>query len=77
MNFDVIHVEYVRFFHQLFHVLMDLFDQIHHVQIHLDENIVVVGDVDEVLVMVNVIENVLSMENIIHNNQDMFEHDDV
>jgi hypothetical protein len=61
---------------------MDLFDQIRHVRIHLDENIVVVGDDDEVLVMMNVIENVLSMENIIHNNQHMFllymvEHDDV
>jgi hypothetical protein len=86
MNFDVIHVEYVRFFHQLFHVLMDVYDPIHHVRIHLDENDVVDDDLD-FLVMMIVIENgdvlnVLAMENIIHNNQDMcslnmVEHDDV
>jgi hypothetical protein len=85
MNFDVIHVEYVRFFHQLFLVLMNHIDQIHHVQSHLDEN--VVADDDEYLVKMIVIENVdvlnvLSMDNIIHNNLDMFllytvEYDDV
>jgi hypothetical protein len=63
---------------------MVLFDPIHHVQIHLDENIVVVDDDDddEVLVKMIVIENVLTMDNIFHNNQDMcllytVEHDDV
>ncbi len=48
-NFDVIPVEYVQFFHQLFHVLRDQYDQIHHVQIHLDENVVVVDDDDDEL----------------------------
>jgi len=86
MNLDVIHVEYVRFFHRLFHVLTDVYDQIHHVQIHLDENIVVDDDLD-FLVMMIVIENVdasnvHAMEHIIHNNQhmlplNMVEHDDV
>jgi hypothetical protein len=80
-NWYLIHVEYVRFFHQLFH----LYDHILIDQSHRGENVVV----DHVLVVnVIVIENVIvvvqlnvrSMGNIIHNNQDMFSphmYDDV
>jgi len=83
-NLNLIHVEDVQFFHQLFHV----YYQILIVQIHHDENIVV----DHVLVVVVVVMAtvivivvqliVQSMDNIIHNNPDMFlpnmlKHDDV
>jgi len=71
LNLNLIHVEYVRFFHQLFHV----YYQILIVQIHHDENIVVdhVLVVVKVIVIVRVVQLIVqSMDNIIHNNQDMF-----
>ena len=81
MNFHVIHVGYVQFFHRWFPVLMNVY-----VRIHLDENIVVLNEY-ETLVKVDVIElfgvlYVVSMDSIIHNSQDMFllymaEYDDV
>jgi hypothetical protein len=81
-KFDLIHVEYVRFYHQLFHVyyhvLFCVVDQIHFVRIRHDENVVLFVDdhvlaVKVIVIVIEIeIENVLSMDNIIHNNQDMF-----
>jgi hypothetical protein len=86
LNLNLIHVEYVQFFHQLFHVYYHVLI----VQIHHDENIVVdhvlvvkvivIGMVILVVIVVQLI--VQSMDNIIHNNQGMFllnmlKHDDV
>jgi hypothetical protein len=86
MESCLIHVEYVQFFHQLFHVFYhNLIDQIHHDEnIVVDDHVLVVKVIVIVIVIVIEIEIVIvvPMDNIIHNNQDMFllnmlAHDDV